>query len=811
MKYLVILVLAVNSLLFGQWSEVDIYPLSGQITKFYLTDSLNITAVYHGDSSAVIKSSDGGRNWSVVAKTPVVYAGDVSFINKDTFFIGASYPLAVYITFNGGLTWTEVPFPPGYGNIYHMQFWDTKFGYALLRARVGTYTALVKTTDGGLNWSVLDSTWIQSTSFKFVSRTEGWLLGEKLRHTTNGGNSFTDIDLPAGFQGCSSIDKLSDSIIVLGSKKVIQIPPYFTENAPQVAFSTNGGNTWNYQDFSSSYLRGIPTDFKLLDENTAISYLAGGNGVFFTTDRGQNWSGGQIPQRSYQFLDMHVLENRVFIAGSGSVFLASGQNIVDPWDLRLECILLEHRGFDANNPGSIVVGTYNPGSYKSKVYISTDKGKNWRTEYFPEEVGMNVEIASDSLVFISSQYQIYKSDISCKIFQPVGPVFNHFIQEIKVAPNGNILVGTFRNLQLSTDGGQTWNIKHSNSTTPYTSINMFADGTGFVVSDGLYKTMDHGVSWTAVGISGFTPKHAGFYDNKNGFIVGKDAKLYRTRNSGGTFEVVNFPGLTSASYIFCFDSLNYFLSGNKPYSTYDGGYSWRENESIIPGAVSFYKVHLFDHFDGIAANLGGVPGIWITTNRGNTPVELSSFTAFQFGNRVMLNWTTETETNNMGFEIERRYRHGDWKTIAFSKGSGTSTKRIYYGYDDHEPKAPAILYYRLKQIDHDGRFSYSDEVEVILGEVPENYSINQNYPNPFNPSTKVSFSLPEENEVVIRVFNTMGELVKEFNRGILPHGYFDQDIEMGDSPSGIYFCQVFCTNTVSGRTKALMTKMVLLK
>jgi hypothetical protein len=165
----------------------------------------------------------------------------------------------------------------------------------------------------------------------------------------------------------------------------------------------------------------------------------------------------------------------------------------------------------------------------------------------------------------------------------------------------------------------------------------------------------------------------------------------------------------------------------------------------------------------------------------------------------------------MGFEIERRYKHGDWKKIAFSKGSGTSTRKIYYGYDDYEVKAPAILYYRLKQIDYNGEFHYSKEVEVIYGETPENYSIQQNFPNPFNPSTKVTFSLPEENEVVIRVFNSMGEQVKEINRGILPHGYFEQEFEMATESSGMYFCQVLCTNTISGRTKSLTIKMVLMK
>ena len=811
MKRLFIILLVFNSLLFSQWEEAKIYPFSGEITAFHLTDSLNITAVYHGDSSAVIRSSDGGRTWSLVAKTPVTYAKEASFIDKDTFFIGTGSPAPIYKTFDGGLTWIEAPLPPWCSSVGHMQFFDAKFGYALLYPKVGAYDMMVKTSDGGLNWVVIDSTYYAVNRFEFINQQEGWLFGEQLRHTTNGGNSFTQVSLPPGLDNAWSMDIISDSIIVVGGSKQVPIPPYFFDYAPHMAFSTDRGVSWNVQDFSGSYLRGVPSDLCFLDENTAISILTYGSGVIYTTDKGVNWSGGHPPARSYKYNDMKVLENKVYVSGSGSVFVASGQNIVEPWDLRLENIVLDHRGFDAMNPGSIVIGTYNPGSTKSKLYVSTDKGRNWKTEYFPDVAGMVVEIASDSLVLISSVDQIYKSDISCKVFQPLGPTFSSSIQEIKVALNGNIVVGTLRELRLSTDNGQTWSTKLSNTTNPYKCINMFADGTGFVLSNDLFRTTDFGTSWTPVGVSGITLKHSSFYDGKNGFIVGSNQKIYRTRNAGITFEEVTFPGLTQASYIYCFDSLSYYLPGNKLFSTYDGGLSWKENDTKGLIGNSFYNIYMFDHLDGVAMNFYGLPGIWVTYNRGNTPVELSLFSALPFGNKVVLQWTTETETNNMGFEIERKYRNGDWKKIAFSKGSGTSTRKIFYGYDDYEPKAPAILYYRLKQIDYNGEFEYSNEVEVLLGEVPENYSIQQNYPNPFNPSTKVTFSLPEENKVVIRVFNAMGEQVREIERGILSHGYFEQDFEMGTESSGMYFCQVLCTNTISGRTKSLTIKMVLMK
>ncbi len=126
-------------------------------------------------------------------------------------------------------------------------------------------------------------------------------------------------------------------------------------------------------------------------------------------------------------------------------------------------------------------------------------------------------------------------------------------------------------------------------------------------------------------------------------------------------------------------------------------------------------------------------------------------------------------------------------------------------------------YYRPKLVYHPSSTGYhtlSFDPSVGITEddpqIPVSIDLKA-YPNPLNPSTKVTFSLPEENKVVIRVFNPMGELVKEIDRGILPHGNFEQDIEMGNQSSGIYFCQVLCTNTVSGRTKSLTIKMALMK
>ncbi|MEJ5263634.1 MAG: S8 family serine peptidase, partial [Ignavibacterium sp.] len=122
------------------------------------------------------------------------------------------------------------------------------------------------------------------------------------------------------------------------------------------------------------------------------------------------------------------------------------------------------------------------------------------------------------------------------------------------------------------------------------------------------------------------------------------------------------------------------------------------------------------------------------------PVELISFSANYFNNAVELGWITATETNNFGFEIQKRYENELYQKIVFIPGTGTSTNRVTYSFTDTDIKSNKI-YYRLKQIDFNGDESYSQEVLVDV-QSPEDFILYQNYPNPFNPTTKIRFVIP---------------------------------------------------------------------
>ena len=111
------------------------------------------------------------------------------------------------------------------------------------------------------------------------------------------------------------------------------------------------------------------------------------------------------------------------------------------------------------------------------------------------------------------------------------------------------------------------------------------------------------------------------------------------------------------------------------------------------------------------------------------------------GKIVLLNWSTSTELNNRGFEIERSTNKKDWRLIGFKEGKGTTTETQNYSFvDDLFGISSPQLFFRLKQIDFDGSFEYSDVVEVDIA--PSTFSLSQNYPNPFNPSTKIKFTIP---------------------------------------------------------------------
>jgi len=198
----------------------------------------------------------------------------------------------------------------------------------------------------------------------------------------------------------------------------------------------------------------------------------------------------------------------------------------------------------------------------------------------------------------------------------------------------------------------------------------------------------------------------------------------------------------------------------------------------------------------------GVYTLWVAGNP--LPVELSSFSAVILENRIKLNWRTETEVNNYGFEIQRSVKTNNWEVLGFVEGHGNSNSPKEYSFTDAEINASGVFYYRLKQIDNDGTYEFSNQLEVNL-DAPENLKLNQNYPNPFNPSTTISFNLPESGVVTLRIYNLIGEEVKTLVEGYTEAGIHTFSFNAEGYPSGMYLYRL-STNGFTETKKMLLMK-----
>jgi len=206
--------------------------------------------------------------------------------------------------------------------------------------------------------------------------------------------------------------------------------------------------------------------------------------------------------------------------------------------------------------------------------------------------------------------------------------------------------------------------------------------------------------------------------------------------------------------------------------------------------------------------LGGLTAIRIESTDAPVPVELASFSASVDANGVTLSWITETETNNMGFEVQRK-NVNEFAKIGYVEGKINSTTRQNYSFQDASVVSGKYIY-RLKQIDLDGSVNYSNTIEVDLS-TPIDFNLSQNYPNPFNPITTINYSLPFESNVKISIFNSLGEVVTELLNSSQQSGYHSISFNAVNISSGIYFYAISASSIEGQNEFNSVRKMILLK
>ncbi|MCB0727304.1 MAG: T9SS type A sorting domain-containing protein [Ignavibacteriae bacterium] len=236
-------------------------------------------------------------------------------------------------------------------------------------------------------------------------------------------------------------------------------------------------------------------------------------------------------------------------------------------------------------------------------------------------------------------------------------------------------------------------------------------------------------------------------------------------------------------------TVNTGVTGNSPDVTVTGADNGNEISATasiqIPSGVTYCGLNAIKQLLVLGKTTTGLRTA--TTTWGALPVELSSFTSSVNLRNVTLNWSTTSESNNSGFDIERSNLNSEeWTKIGHMNGFGTSETSHNYTYTDRG-LATGSYSYRLKQIDYNGNFEYFNlNGEVVIG-TPNEFSLIQNYPNPFNPTTSIDFNMPQEGFVSLKVYNTSGKEVATLVNETRAAGYYTVNFNATNLSSGVYY------------------------
>ena len=239
-----------------------------------------------------------------------------------------------------------------------------------------------------------------------------------------------------------------------------------------------------------------------------------------------------------------------------------------------------------------------------------------------------------------------------------------------------------------------------------------------------------------------------------------------------------------------------------------GNYDLANNSPCINTGSNTYNSESFDiRGKNYTRNNGTIDMGAYEYNTNPLPVELTSFTAEIAEKSIELKWRTATETNNYGFEIQRsavspQQSDNMWSKIGFVEGNGTTNAPKSYFFTDKS--ASGKTSYRLKQIDRDGKFEYSQTVEVTVLSAPKEFALEQNYPNPFNPTTSINYQLSANSFTTLKIYDAIGREVATLVNEVKEAGTYSAQFDGAKLSSGIYFARLSSDGKIQIRKLMLM-------
>ena len=751
-------------------------PGGGDIYSLFVAYNGNI---FVGTASGVFRSTDNGDSWS---GTGLIY--DVVNCFAENFsgdiFAGTSY--GIFRSTDNGGSWIQTGFANAYVLSMAISFQDIF---------VGTDNGIYSSYDDGNTWTQigLENSSVSSIVIKwwgeiFAGIYQGWIYEGVYRSTDYGStwiavnNGLTNTDITA-----LAINYNEDLLASTYGGGVFQ--------------STDNGDNWiainNGLTSMNIYFIDIDASGNFFVETTT--------GLFRSTDNGISWTNINSDFTYYLVNSLDFNYGVIFAGTNGGVFRSTDNG--DTWAASNYGLTNIHiRSLVCNTSNDIFAGVNSLG-----VFRSTDNGDNWTKTSLPDVQVRSLAINLSGDIFAGTfGAGIYRSTDNGDTWVNIGNGLFDYVGPIAINAMGDIFVGTDGGVFYSSDNGESWSLTGLTdvrvaSLAINDSGNIFAGAYyGPNYSCGVFISTDNGNTWTQVN-NGLTNPHVRCLAiNQSGDIfAGTYGEVFRSTDNGNNWVQTPLPwanvhalAINIVGDIFA----GTFQSGGAYRST-DNGNSWTAiNSGLSSDALSFAI-----NSDGYIFAGTYSSGVFRSVES-TIPVELISFTASVNENNVTLSWTTATETNNQGFEVQRS-NGGEFEPIAFVNGNGTTTEVQIYSYIDRNVKDGSYSY-RLKQVDFDGTFEYLNVVEVNVA-APSVFALDQNYPNPFNPTTTINYYVPEVSFISLKVYDVLGNEIATLVNENKPAGNYKAEFNAAGIPSGIYFYRIQAGSFIDTK------KMILLK
>ncbi len=448
----------------------------------------------------------------------------------------------------------------------------------------------------------------------------------------------------------------------------------------------------------------------------------------------------------------------------------------------------------------------------SGVFLSTDNGASWTAVNNGLTIGPVYALAVNGTYLFAAIEGggIFRSGDNGNTWTGVFNGSDIFVFSLGVSGT-NVLVGTESGLvYVSTDNGNTYStvntgLMTSNSGAPNVSVfiqsgsDLFAAGYG----GGVVLSTDNGASWTPA-TNGLDSAVDCLAASGSTLFAGTDSGVFISSNNGTNWQ----PADTGLTLLFipisamAVSGTDVYAGSQLVFKSTDNGNNWVDSTVDLPGGntINAFAVQGAYLFAGTTS--GGISGgVFRHDLPIILPVELAAFSGSYTGSTIELQWKTATELNNSGFQVEKKVS-GQWKTLGFVKGAGTSNATHTYSYADKNISG-GVSSYRLMQVDHNGKTHYSQTISVNASVVKE-FALRQNYPNPFNPSTVISFDLPEASQVTLKVYDSIGREVATLINEYRPAGTYEQQFDLGRLASGLYIYRLNSGAHTSVKTMLLL-------